>query len=435
VRRHGRSRCPRTNQPATAARTDASSGSESGVAGVAGVARVAGIGREPTTHATHVGRPPGPPPRRPRDGGWPGPSGLWHNCQPMSPAPALSAPIQIGHLSVAPPVLLAPMAAVTDLPFRTICEEMGVGLTITEFLSAQALDLGAKKTVDKLTASLEGRRFGVQIFGREDEPMARAAQMAVSIGASLVDINMGCPAKRVVAGACGSALMKEPELAARLVRVVVEAVGPSVPVTVKHRAGWDDQHQNAPEFACALVEAGAKMITVHGRTRTQGFTGHSSRAIIGRVRAAVPARVPVVGNGDVLTVDDYFAMREETGCDAVMIGRGAIGNPWLFRSIVARLGGHEDPGPPSIEERLRVIRRHLGLMREHTPPKRLVHEIRKGCAWYSKGLPGCAAFRDRTQHITDLDEIGRVAAEFFDSQREALAAQAQRRPAGPRAAA
>ena len=193
---------------------------------------------------------------------------------------------------------------------------------------------------------------------------------------------------------------------------------------MKHRAGWDDKHTNAPEFACALVEAGAKMITVHGRTRTQGFTGRASRAIIGLVRAAVPAHIPVVGNGDVLTADDYFAMREETGCDAVMIGRGAIGNPWLFRSIVARLGGEakDDPGPPTIHERLEVIRRHLGLMREHTSERRIVTEIRKGCAWYSKGLPGCAAFRDRTQHITDLEEIARVAAEFFESQRDSLAA-------------
>ena len=324
--------------------------------------------------------------------------------------------MQIGHLTVEPPVLLAPMAAVTDLPFRTICEEMGVGLTITEFLSAHALDQGAKKTVDKMTPSLDGRRFGVQIFGREEEPMARAAKMAVEIGASLVDINMGCPAKRVVAGACGSALMKEPELAQRLVRVVIEAVGPSVPVTVKHRAGWDDKHLNAPEFACALVESGAKMITVHGRTRTQGFTGRASREIIRKVREAVPSAIPVVGNGDVITPDDYFRMREETGCDAVMIGRGAIGNPWLFRSVVARLRAEPDPGPPTISERLIVIRRHLELMRAHTPPKRLIHEIRKGCAWYSKGLPGCAAFRDRTQHLIDLDTVLAEAETFFEEQ-------------------
>jgi nifR3 family TIM-barrel protein len=324
--------------------------------------------------------------------------------------------MRIGHLLVEPPVLLAPMADVTDLPFRTICEEMGIGLTITEFLSASALDRAAQKTVDKMTPSLDGRRFGVQIFGREEEEMARAARMAVEVGASLVDINMGCPAKRVVAGACGSALMKEPELAARLVRVVAEAVGPSVPVTVKHRAGWDEAHLNAPEFAVALVEAGAKMVTVHGRTRTQGFRGQSSNEIIRRVREAVPRAIPVVGNGDVLTADDDARMRAETGCDAVMIGRGAIGNPWLFRSIVARLAGRPDPGPPTVPERLAVIQRHLGLMREHVPAKRLVHELRKGCAWYTKGLPGCAAFRERTQHLVDIDAVVREAEAFFDEQ-------------------
>src|SRR5438874_10473359 len=171
--------------------------------------------------------------------------------------------MQIGNLHIAPDVLLAPMADVTDLPFRTVCEEMGVGLTITEFLSANALTAGAEKAIGKMTASLDGRRFGVQIFGREPELMARAARMAVAIGASLVDINMGCPAKRVVAGACGSALMKEPELAQELVRAVRAAVPPALPVTVKHRAGWDERHLNAPEFACAMVEAGAAMITVH----------------------------------------------------------------------------------------------------------------------------------------------------------------------------
>jgi nifR3 family TIM-barrel protein len=201
--------------------------------------------------------------------------------------------MRIGHLTVDPPVLLAPMAAVTDLPFRTVCEEFGVGLTITEFLSAHALSVGDPKTTGKLTASLDGRRFGVQIFGREEERMADAARLAVSIGASLVDINMGCPAKRVVAGECGSALMREPLIAQSLVRAVVGAVPADVPVTVKHRAGWNQDNRNAPEFACALVEAGAKMITVHGRTRTQGFAGKSDPDIIKLVRDTVPSHIPV----------------------------------------------------------------------------------------------------------------------------------------------
>jgi len=322
--------------------------------------------------------------------------------------------VRIAELEISPDVVLAPMAAVTDLPFRTVCEELGVGLTITEFLSANALTEGAKKAVDKLTASLDGRPFGVQIFGREPELMARAAKMAVDIGAFLVDINMGCPAKRVVAGACGSALMKEPHLAQELVRAVREAV-PRLPVTVKHRAGWDERHLNAPEFALAMVEAGAAMITVHGRTRAQGFSGKSDRAIIRRVREALPARVPVVGNGDVVTVDGYFRMREETGCDAVMIGRGALGNPWLFRSIRERLAGRPDPGPPDVRERARVFGKHIDLITQHTPAKKLVHELRKAVAWYTKGLRDSAHVRERAFNVLDPVQVREIALSYFSS--------------------
>jgi nifR3 family TIM-barrel protein len=322
--------------------------------------------------------------------------------------------MRIAQLEIEPDVLLAPMAAVTDLPFRTVCEELGVGLTITEFLSANALTEGAKKAVDKLTPSLGGRPFGVQIFGRDGELMARAARMALAIGASLVDINMGCPAKRVVAGACGSALMREPALAQALVRAVRAALPPEVPVTVKHRAGWDDRHLNAPEFACALVEAGAAMITVHGRTRTQGFSGRSDRAVIAAVRKALPAHVPVVGNGDVVTVDDYFRMREETGCDAVMIGRGALGNPWLFRAIRRRLRG-EEATPPSPAERLRVWLRHVELVESYAPPRRLVHEVRKTIAWYTKGLRDSAHIREVAFASSDALQVREIARRYFSS--------------------
>jgi nifR3 family TIM-barrel protein len=305
------------------------------------------------------------------------------------------------------------MAAVTDLPFRTVCEELGVGLTITEFLSARALTAGARKTVDKLTPSLNGRKFGVQIFGREDESMIKAAEMAIDIGASLVDINMGCPAKRVVAGACGSALMKEPELAQHLVRTVIDAVPDHIPVTVKHRAGWDQLHRNAPEFAVAMVEAGAKMITVHGRTRTQGFSGESDLGIIGDVREAVPDHIPVVGNGDVVDIEGYVRMRETTGCDAVMIGRGAQGNPWLFSRLRHVVEGRPDPGPPSLEERRQVFRRHIELITELKAGPKLVHELRKACAWYAKGLHGCNRFRQTVWNTPEVDGVLAVAERFF----------------------
>jgi nifR3 family TIM-barrel protein len=322
--------------------------------------------------------------------------------------------MRVGRLKIEPDIVLAPMAAVTDLPFRTVCEELGVGLTITEFLSANALTSGARKTLEKLTASINGRPFGVQIFGREPEKMAAAAKMAVEIGAFLVDINMGCPAKRVVAGACGSALMKEPELAQSLVRAVREAVPSHLPITVKHRSGWDEKHLNAPEFACAMVEAGAEMITVHGRTRAQGFTGKSDRSIIRYVREAVPSHIPVVGNGDVATVNDYFRMRDETGCDAVMIGRGALGNPWLFRDIAARLRG-ENVTAVTPADRLKVFLRHIELIESHSPPKKLVHELRKAVAWYTKGLRDSASVRERCFNILDPAQVREIASSYLRS--------------------
>jgi nifR3 family TIM-barrel protein len=321
--------------------------------------------------------------------------------------------VRIGPIHVDPPVLLAPMAAVTDLPFRTVAEELGVGFTITEFLSAHALAAGDKKTSAKMTASLDGRKFGVQIFGREPDKMQAAAQMAVAIGASLVDINMGCPAKRVVAGECGSALMREPEVAQELVRTVVAAVPAHVPVTVKHRAGWNHDNRNAPEFACAMVEAGAQMITVHGRTRTQGFSGKSDNEIIRRVREAVPRHIPVVGNGDVVDVQGFLAMREQTGCDAVMIGRGALGNPWLFSRLREVCAGRPDPGPPTLEERIHVFRRHVDLIEKLKSGPRTLHEVRKACAWYARGLYGCNALRLRVWEAPDLATARALVDDYF----------------------
>jgi nifR3 family TIM-barrel protein len=321
--------------------------------------------------------------------------------------------MRVGSVVIDTPVLLAPMAAVTDLPFRTVAEELGVGFTITEFLSAHALAVGDKKTTGKLTASLDGRQFGVQIFGREPDKMQEAARMAVAIGASLVDINMGCPAKRVVAGECGSALMREPAIGQMLVRAVVDAVPAHVPVTVKHRAGWNQDHRNAPEFACAMVEAGAQMITVHGRTRTQGFSGKSDPEIIKLVRDAVPRHIPVVGNGDVVDVEGFLRLREQTGCDAVMIGRGALGNPWLFSRLREVCAGRPDPGAPTLEERISVFRRHVDLIETLKSGPRTLHEVRKACAWYARGLYGCNALRLKVWDAPDLPTARAHVEEYF----------------------
>ena len=321
--------------------------------------------------------------------------------------------MRIGDVDIGPGALLAPMEAVTDLPFRTVCEEQGAALTFTEFLSAQALTRGAMKATGRMWASLAGRRFAVQVFGREPEVVARAAQMAAEIGASIVDINMGCPARKVTSGLCGSALMREPDLAARIVGEVRAALPASIPVTVKHRAGWDDLSHNAAAFARRMVDAGAALVTVHGRTRAQGFSGTVRLASIAEVRAALPRHIPVVGNGDVTSVADYLAMKHATDCDAVMIGRGCRGNPWLFRDVRAIEEGKPLPTPPSITERRLVWRHHADLVVEHATPKMVLHELRKTLAWYSRGLWGGAELRHRCFAETGPSTLLDLGEGFF----------------------
>jgi tRNA-dihydrouridine synthase B len=328
--------------------------------------------------------------------------------------------MRVGPVSIEPGALLAPMEAVTDLPFRTVCEEQGAVLTFTEFLSADALTRGAAKAIGRMWPSLAGRRFAVQIFGREPGVLARAAEMAVDVGASILDINMGCPAKRVTAGLCGSALMREPELAESLVRAVRAAVPAHIPVTVKHRLGWDDSSINATEFARRLVDAGAAMITVHGRTRAQGFSGTARLAPIADVRAALPREIPVIANGDVKTVADWRRSLAETGCDAVMVGRGAMGNPWLFRTLRALARGEADPGPPTLAERQAVWRRHAALVGEYAVERMRVHELRKTLAWYSRGLRGGSELRQQASARKDPQALLDLGEAFFSHSASGL---------------
>jgi tRNA-dihydrouridine synthase B len=199
----------------------------------------------------------------------------------------------------------------------------------------------------------------------------------------------------VTSGSCGSALMREPALAAQIVAAIRAALPGSIPVTVKHRSGWDDRSLNAAAFACRMVDAGAAAVTVHGRTRAQGFSGAVDLRPIAEVRSAVPRAIPVVGNGDVDSVADYLDMKRETGCDAVMIGRACRGNPWLFRDVLAVEGGRPMPAPPTVAERRTAWRRHADLVAEHAAPKMRVHELRKTLAWYSRGLFGGAELRRR----------------------------------------
>jgi tRNA-dihydrouridine synthase B len=327
------------------------------------------------------------------------------------------ARMRIGSVDIGPGALLAPMEAVTDLPFRTICEELGAALTYTEFLSAEALTRGAEKTLTRMSKSLNGRKFAVQVFGRDPTVVARAAALAADIGASVLDINMGCPAKKVTGGMCGSALMREPEIARAMVAAVRAAIPDAIPVTVKHRAGWDDLSLNAADFARQLVDVGAALITVHGRTRAQGFSGVVRLSAIRGVREALPPAIPVVGNGDIRTIDDYLAMKRETGCDAVMIGRAARGNPWLFRDVRALEEGRPLPPAPTIADQHATWRHHAELVREYSPPKMLLHELRKTLAWYSRGLFGGADLRGRCFSEPNPESVLALGERFFETLR------------------
>ena len=268
--------------------------------------------------------------------------------------------------------------------------------------------------------SLEGRRFAVQIFGRETSALARAAGMAVDVGAAIVDINMGCPAKKVTAGACGSALMREPELAAELVAAVRAAVPAEVPVTVKHRAGWDESSLNAAEFARRLVDAGAAMITVHGRTRAQGFSGVARMEPIAAVRAALPRDIPVVGNGDVVDVAGFVALREQTGCDAVMIGRAASSNPWIFRQIRQFLetGSYDHP---TDRDRYDMMRSYYTMLLERGDLD-VVGKMKQFATYFTHGIRHGAQLRASIYQAREAAAILDQVDAFFQVQSEAVLA-------------
>ncbi|WP_338833798.1 tRNA-dihydrouridine synthase B [Moorella humiferrea] len=314
----------------------------------------------------------------------------------------MSATVKIGPVTLDAPLVTAPMAGFTDRIFRRLAREAGAALTYTEMISAQGLIYQSKATWALLDLKDEPGPVAVQLFGREPEILARATKMAVAAGAALVDLNMGCPTPKIVKNGEGAALMRDLPLAADIVAAMVEAAGP-VPVTVKMRKGWDEDSVNVVEVARAVVEAGAKAVAVHGRTRSQFYSGRADWDCIRRVKEAVP--VPVIGNGDVRTPADALAMLEQTGCDAVMVGRAAVGNPWLLSAIRAAFEGRPLPPPPDVAERMAMAIRHLNMMVEAKGEKTAVKEMRKVLACYIKGLPGAARLR---QHLFTLDTAGEV---------------------------
>jgi tRNA-dihydrouridine synthase B len=288
-----------------------------------------------------------------------GPRGSGHNRRPQP-----EAVMYIGSLQIEPPTFLAPMAAVSDLPFRRLCREYGVGLVTTELISVNGLVLGRGKAAEKSRSLLrthpDERPRGVQLFGSDPVLVAEAAQLAVEEGADLIDFNMGCPVAKVCRLGAGAALLKDPAHAARLVEAAAKAV--KVPVTAKLRAGWDAPGEGL-EVARRLVDAGASAIAVHARTRTQGFSGRADWRVITALKEALS--VPVIGNGDVASPADALAMQAETGCDGVMIGRGAMGLPVLFREIARALRGEPWEWPPSLATRAAGLHRHLELARDY----------------------------------------------------------------------
>lgn len=310
-----------------------------------------------------------------------------------------------------PPLLLAPMAGVTDRPFRALVREQGCDLACTEMVSAKAVNQKNPQTWKLL--DIEGEfPVGVQLFGSSPEVMAAAAAIAQAKGAALVDINMGCPVPKIVGNGEGAALMQNPRLAEEIVRRVSLEV--SIPVTVKIRAGWDENSLNAPSLAKRLAQAGAGAITVHGRSREQYYSGKADWGIIRQTVQAVD--IPVIGNGDIWSGQEALARLEETGCAGLMLARGALGNPWLFPEIRAALKGQEYK-PPTKEARFSLALRHFRQELEYRGGERGTAFMRKHLAWYIKGLPGAAALRNKINTTTDPKEVEKLMAAYLEDKR------------------
>lgn len=309
--------------------------------------------------------------------------------------------MKIGNVEIKNNLFLAPMAGVTDLPFRKLCKEQGAGMVYTEMVSAKAIYYNNKNTKTLLEVDGTEHPVAVQLFGSEPELMGEMALQIEEYGFDVFDINMGCPVPKVVNNGEGSALMKNPKLAEEIVAAMVKRV--HKPVTVKLRAGFDKEHVNAPEVAKAVEAGGAAAVCVHGRTREQYYAGHADWDVIRRVKEAVD--IPVIGNGDILTAGDALAMKEQTNCDGFMVGRGAKGNPWIFREILTALETGVQPERPSVEEVVNMIRRQFQLMIAYKCEFTAVREMRKHISWYTAGYPASAKLRGELMKLESYAEV------------------------------
>ena len=312
-------------------------------------------------------------------------------------------PIKIGNVEISNNIFLAPMAGVTDMPFRRLCKEFGAGMIYTEMASSKAVHYGSEKTKGIYEVFEDERPIGIQIFGSDPDVMAETAS-ELSEYADIIDINMGCPANKIVKNGEGSALMKNLKLAEEIITKVVRAS--RVPVTVKMRKGWDDTHVNAVELAQIAESSGAKLITVHGRTREDMYSGEADLDIIKKVKDSV--RIPVIGNGDITSGEKAKKMFEVTGCDGIMIGRGAQGNPWIFKSILEYLENGKLLPEPGINDKINMALKHLKLSKEYKGEYVAVREMRKHIAWYLKGVPGNSQLKETINREDNIEEVEKI---------------------------